>query len=82
MIFLKLLADFEIDLTPGASEKPGKRRGMGPNRPKPTSRCGPQDLALTRIFPQGLARLAGKRPLTQRSKGFEIGGGRGPRFNP
>ena len=32
--FLKLLADFEIDLTPGASEKPGKRRGMGLEGPK------------------------------------------------
>jgi hypothetical protein len=67
MIFLKLLADFEIDLTPGASEKPGKRRGMGPNRPKPTSPRGPQVLALTRTFSQGFARLAEKRPLTQRS---------------
>jgi len=67
MIFLKLLADFEIDLTPGASEKPGKRRGMGPNRPKPTSPRGPQVLALTRTFPQGFAGLAGKGPLTQRS---------------
>jgi len=61
MIFLKLLADFEIDLTPGASEKPGKRRGMGPNRPKPTSPRGPQVLALTRTFSQGFARLAEKK---------------------
>ena len=65
--FLKLLADFGIALTREASEKPGKRRGMGPNRPKPTSRRGPQVLALTRTFPLGFARLAEKRPLTQRS---------------
>ena len=67
MIFLKLLADFEIDLTPGASEKPGKRRGLGPNRPKPTKPRGPQVLAQTRTFPQGFAGPAGKGPLTQMS---------------
>ena len=67
MIFLKLLADFEIDLTPGASEKPGKRRGMGLEGPEPIKPCGPQGLLQTRKFPQGFTRLAEKRPLTQRS---------------
>ena len=65
--FLTLLADFGIALTQEASEKPGKRRGLGPNRPKPIKPRGPQVLAQTRRFPQGLARLAGKGPLTQRS---------------
>jgi len=65
--FLKLLADFGIALTREASEKPGKRRGMGLEGPEPTKPLGPQVLAFTRTFPQGFAKLAGKGPLTQRS---------------
>jgi hypothetical protein len=59
--FLKLLADFGIALTREASEKPGKRRGMGLEGPEPTKPLGPQGLLQTRRFPQGFARLAEKK---------------------